>query len=47
MAENNIASVALLTRKNGDRLPTEKDLVYYNSPEFETYYRVTRNFGKN
>lgn len=38
-------SVALLTRKNGSRLPTEKDLSYYNSPEFESYYRVARNFG--
>ena len=38
-------SVALLTRKNGSRLPTEKDLAYYNSPEFESYYRVARNFG--
>ena len=38
-------SVALLTRKNGSRKPTEKDLAYYNSSEFESYYRVARNFG--
>jgi len=47
LPKNTIAdgSVALLTRKNGDRLPTKKDLAYYNSLEFENYYRVARNFG--
>lgn len=39
-------SVALLTLKNGSRLPTEKDLEYYGSKEFEKFYRVARNFGK-
>jgi DNA (cytosine-5)-methyltransferase 1 len=38
-------SVALLTLKNGCRLPTEKDLEYYNSNEFISYYRVARNYG--
>jgi len=38
-------SVALLTLKNGSRLPTEKDLEYYSSKEFEKFYRVARNFG--
>jgi len=38
-------SVALLTLKNGSRLPTEKDLDYYGSKEFEKFYRVARNFG--
>lgn len=38
-------SVALLTLKNGSRLPTEKDLEYYGSKEFEKFYRVARNFG--
>lgn len=38
-------SVALLTLKNGSRLPTEKDLEYYGSKEFETFYRVARNYG--
>lgn len=47
LPKNTIAdgSVALLTKKNGDRLPTEKDLAYYNSSEFESYYRVARNLG--
>jgi DNA (cytosine-5)-methyltransferase 1 len=38
-------SVALLTLKNGSRFPTEKDLEYYGSKEFEKFYRVARNFG--
>jgi len=31
--------------KNGSRLPTEKDLEYYSSKEFEKFYRVARNYG--
>jgi DNA (cytosine-5)-methyltransferase 1 len=38
-------SVALLTLKNGSRLPTEKDLDFYSTKEFENYYRVARNHG--
>ena len=38
-------SVALLTMKNGSRLPTEKDLEYYGTKEFEKFYRVARNYG--
>ncbi len=38
-------SVALLTLKNGSRPPTEKDLAYYGSEEFERFYRVARNYG--
>lgn len=38
-------SVALLTLKNGSRQPTEKDLNYYGSKEFEKFYRVARNYG--
>lgn len=38
-------SIALLTLKNGSRLPTEKDLEYYGSKEFEKFYRVARNYG--
>ena len=38
-------SVALLTLKNGSRLPTEKDLAYFGSKEFENFYRVARNYG--
>ena len=38
-------SVALLTLKNGSRLPTEQDLEFYSTEEFETYYRVARNYG--
>lgn len=38
-------SVALLTLKNGSRLPTEKDLEYFGSKEFEKFYRVARNYG--
>jgi len=38
-------SVALLTLKNGNRLPTKKDLEFYNTYEFESYYRVARNYG--
>jgi DNA (cytosine-5)-methyltransferase 1 len=38
-------SVALLTLKNGSRMPTTKDLEYYGSKEFEKFYRVARNFG--
>ena len=38
-------SVALLTLKNGSKLPTEKDLEFYSTKEFENYYRVARNHG--
>lgn len=38
-------SVALLTLKNGSRLPTEQDLEFYSTEEFENYYRVARNYG--
>ncbi len=38
-------SVALLTLKNGSRLPTEQDLEYYSTKEFEKFYRVARNYG--
>jgi DNA (cytosine-5)-methyltransferase 1 len=38
-------SVALLTLKNGSRFPTEKDLEFYSTKEFENYYRVARNHG--
>lgn len=38
-------SVALLTLKNGSRLPTENDLEYYSTKEFENFYRVARNYG--
>lgn len=38
-------SVALLTLKNGSRMPTEVDLEYYGSKEFEKFYRVARNYG--
>ena len=38
-------SVALLTLKNGSRLPTKKDLEFYSTEEFENYYRVARNHG--
>jgi DNA (cytosine-5)-methyltransferase 1 len=38
-------SVALLTLKNGSRLPTVQDLEFYNTEEFENYYRVARNYG--
>ncbi|WP_242133387.1 DNA cytosine methyltransferase [Aestuariivivens marinum] len=47
LPENTITdgSVALLTLKNGSRLPTEQDLAFYSTEEFENYYRVARNFG--
>lgn len=38
-------SVALLTLKNGSRLPTKKDLGFYGTKEFEEYYRIARNHG--
>ncbi|WP_425629050.1 DNA cytosine methyltransferase [Cellulophaga lytica] len=38
-------SVALLTLKNGSRLPTVKDLEFYSTKEFENYYRIARNHG--
>ena len=38
-------SVALLTLKNGSRLPTEEDLEFYSTKEFENYYRIARNHG--
>ena len=33
-------SVALLTLKNGSRLPTEFDLAFYGTKEFEKYYKI-------
>lgn len=47
LPDNTIAdgSVALLTLKNGSRLPTEKDIEFYGSKEFEKFYRVARNYG--
>jgi len=47
LPKNTIAdgSVALLTLKNGSRIPTKKDLEYYGSKEFEKFYRVARNYG--
>jgi DNA (cytosine-5)-methyltransferase 1 len=38
-------SVALLTLKNGSRIPNKKDLEYYSSEEFEYFYRIARNYG--
>jgi len=38
-------SVALLTLKNGSRLPTKQDLEFYSTEEFKNYYRVARNYG--
>lgn len=38
-------SVALLTLKNGNRLPKNEDLEFYSTEEFEQYYRVARNHG--
>ena len=38
-------SVALLTLKNGSRKPDIKDLEFYHSKEFESFYRVARNYG--
>ncbi len=38
-------SVALLTLKNGSRLPTKDDLGFYSTKEFEKYYRIARNHG--
>lgn len=47
LPKNTIAdgSVALLTLKNGSRLPTKEDLEFYGSKEFEKYYRIARNHG--
>jgi DNA (cytosine-5)-methyltransferase 1 len=47
LPENTITdgSVALLTLKNGARLPEEKDLSFYGTKEFEKYYRIARNHG--
>lgn len=47
LPDNTIAdgSIALLTLKNGSRLPTEKDIEFYGSKEFEKFYRVARNYG--
>lgn len=47
LPRNTIAdgSVALLTLKNGSRLPTKFDLAFYGTKEFEKYYRVARNHG--
>ena len=38
-------SAALLTLKNGSRLPTKSDLEFYSTKEFEYYYRIARNHG--
>lgn len=38
-------SVAILTLKNGSRKVTTKDLEYYNTSEYEKFYRIARNFG--
>ncbi len=38
-------SVALLTLKNGSRLPTQNDLEYYNTKEFHHFYKIARNYG--
>ncbi len=38
-------SVALLTMKNGSRIPTKKDLEFYNTKEFHKFYKVARNYG--
>ncbi|MGC6469768.1 MAG: DNA cytosine methyltransferase [Flavobacteriales bacterium] len=38
-------SVALLTIKNGNRKPSKIDLDFYSSKDFESYYRVARNYG--
>ena len=38
-------SVAILTLKNGSRKVTENDLEYYNSEEYEKFYRIARNYG--
>lgn len=38
-------SVALLTLKNGSRIPTKNDLEFYSTKEFENYYRIARNHG--
>jgi DNA (cytosine-5)-methyltransferase 1 len=47
LPENTIVdgSVALLTLKNGSRLPTQSDLEFYSTKEFENYYRIARNHG--
>lgn len=47
LPSNTIAdgSVALLTLKNGSRLPTKQDLEFYSTEEFENYYRIARNYG--
>lgn len=38
-------SVALLTIKEGYRKPCKQDLHYYNTSEFNYYYKVARNYG--
>ena len=38
-------SVALLTLKNGNRLPKKRDLEFYSTKEFEEYYKTARNYG--
>lgn len=38
-------SVAMLTLKNGSRLPTKDDLEFYSTKEYEEFYRVARNYG--
>ena len=47
LPQNTIAdgSVALLTLKNGSRLPTEKDLEFYNTKEYHNFYKIARNYG--
>lgn len=38
-------SVALLTVKDGVRLPTKDDLSFYGTKEFQYYYKIARNKG--
>ena len=35
----------MLTLKNGSRLPTKEDLAFYGTKEYETFYRIARNYG--
>ena len=38
-------SVALLTLKNNNTIIDKEDLAYYNTKEFQTFYKIARNFG--
>ena len=38
-------SVALLTLKNNNTIIDKEDLAYYNTIEFQTFYKIARNFG--